>query len=122
MENRYEEKFIVEMDDCISTINSTLPAVLGTYTLVKWMEIVSAKLINRHIDCQSYLSVGKIVNIEHSGMVRVNDEVEIISKLEEQSKKEARFLITATANGKEIAKATHIRVILPLKLIDRMLK
>jgi len=54
-------------------------------------------------------------------MVIVNDEVEICSKLEEQSKKEARFLITATANVKEIAKATHIRVILPLKLIDRML-
>jgi len=117
-----KEEFRVEAKDCISDISNTLPAVLGTYTLVKWMEIVSAKLINKHIDCQNYLSVGKIVNIEHSGMVRLNDEVEIISKLEEQSKKEAHFLITATANGKEIANATHIRVILPLKLIDRMLK
>jgi len=51
-----KDKFIVEAKDCIFDISDTLPAVLGTYTLVKWMEIVSANLINRHIDCQNYLN------------------------------------------------------------------
>ena len=47
MENRYEESFIAETDDCISAIKSTLPDILGTYSILKWMEIVSAKLINK---------------------------------------------------------------------------
>jgi len=39
MTDRYSEAFIVEDKDCISEINDTLPKLLGTYIIVKWMEI-----------------------------------------------------------------------------------
>ena len=56
----YKEYFTVEEKDCISDISSELPSVLGTYILVKWMEIVSARLINQQINTQKYMTVGKV--------------------------------------------------------------
>jgi predicted thioesterase len=121
MENRYEEKFIVKSDDCISEIDGTLPDVLGTYIIVKWMEIVSAKLINKQLDIQRYISVGKKVNIEHFAMVKLGEELVIISEIVEQSKKEIHFSLRAMLREKEIARASHLRSIVPLKIIERMM-
>jgi len=55
----YSENFIVKQEDCISDIADYLPSILGTYTLVKWMEIVSAKNIYEEIDQERYITVGQ---------------------------------------------------------------
>ena len=73
----YSEKFIIKEQDCISEISNELPSVLGTYILVKWMEIVSAKLINKKIDTQKYITMGKRVDITHSGMAKKSEEITI---------------------------------------------
>jgi len=39
------QKFKVKKEDSISDLAEYLPAMLGTYVLVKWMEIVSVKNI-----------------------------------------------------------------------------
>jgi predicted thioesterase len=122
MKNRYEEKFIVETDDCISAINSTLPDILGTYTIVKWMEIVSAKLINKQLDTQRYISVGKELNIEHLAMAKLGEELVVISEITKQDKKEVHFSIRAMLGEKEIARASHLRGILPLKIVERIMR
>jgi len=122
MKNRYTEKFIVEKNDCISAINSTLPDILGTYTIVKWMEIVSAKLINKQLDTQRYISVGKELNIEHFAMAKLGEELIVISEITKQDKKEVCFNISAMLGEKEIARASHLRGIVPLKIVERMMK
>jgi len=122
MLNRYKEKFIVEADDCISAINSTLPDVLGTYTIVKWMEIVSASLLNKQLDTQRYISVGKEVNIEHLTMAKLGEELVVISEITKQGKKEVYFSIRAMLGEKEIASASHVRGIVPLKIVERMMR
>jgi len=122
MKNRYEENFIVEKNDCISAINSTLPDILGTYTIVKWMEIVSAKLINKQLDTQRYISVGKELNIEHLAMAKFGEELVVISEITKQDKKEVHFNIRAMLGAKEIARASHARGIVPLKIVERMMR
>ncbi|WP_041672682.1 thioesterase family protein [Sulfurovum sp. NBC37-1] len=119
---KYNEIFKVQLDDCISDIDSTLPDVLGTYTIVKWMEIVSAKLINQELDNQRYISVGKEVNIEHLAMVKLGEELVFISEILEQNKKEVHFSIRAMFGEKEIARASHVRSIVPLKIVERMMR
>jgi len=118
--NSGEATFRVEAQDCISDIDTTLPNVLGTYTLVKWMEIVSARLINRHLDTERHLSVGKQIDIHHTGMVKLGETVTIVSRLETQERKEATFHISATVGDREIATANHVRGIIPLRVIARM--
>jgi len=122
MKNRYTEKFIVEKNDCISAINSTLPDILGTYTIVKWMEIVSAKLINKQLDTQRYISVGKELNIEHLAIAKFGEELVVISEITKQDKKEVYFSIRVMLGEKEIARASHLRGILPLKIVERMMR
>jgi len=116
----YEERFIVSAEDCISQIDSTLPSLLGTYTLVKWMEIVSARNINRQIDTQKYITVGQEVSITHIGSGKLEDEVVIVSKLIDQEKRESYFEVEATIAGKQIAKATHKRVLMPLRVVQKL--
>ena len=118
----YKEKFRVKAEDCISQIDSSLPLLLGTYTIVKWMEIVSAKYINSQIDTQKFITVGKRVDIEHTGMADVDNEIVITTTIEEQGKREVSFNIEATLEEKVIATAFHTRTIIPKKLIDRLIK
>ena len=119
--NIYKEKFIVEENDCISDISSVLPSVLGTYILVKWMETVSARLINKQIDTQKQMTMGKRVDIEHSGMAKLGEEVIIEATIVEQSKREVLFNVVAMLGEKEIARATHTRVVISKKAVAKMM-
>ncbi len=119
--NIYKEKFIVEENDCISDISSVLPSVLGTYILVKWMETVSARLINKQLDTQKQITMGKRVDIEHSGMAKLGEEVMIEATIVEQSKREVLFNVVAMLGEKEIARATHTRVVISKKAVAKMM-
>ena len=116
-----EEFFIIKDNDCISNIDLSLPSLLGTYTLVKWMEIVSAKLANKNIN-DGFLTVGQEVCIEHKGMGKIKQKVKITSKMVEFSKRIMKFQIFATINDKQIASAKHTRVIISEKIINRQLQ
>ena len=117
--NQYSEVFDVTKSDCISAIDSSLPDLLGTYILVKWMEIVSAKNINQQLD-EQHISVGEKISITHNGMVKKGDSVEVISIIQKQNKRNISFSIEAKTQGKTIAKARHDRVIISTKLINRI--
>ena len=117
----YKEKFRVKAEDCILDINANLPSLLGTYTLVKWMEIVSVRNINQTIDTQKYITVGEKVCIEHTEMVKLDEEVEIISHIIKEEKREIYFEIEAKVAQKIVATATHKRVKIPLRILEKML-
>ena len=116
----YKESFKVTKDDCISAISSSLPDILGTYSIVKFMKIVSAKNINRFLDTSKYITVGERVDIEHINMVKLGDTIEICSTIIKEQKRDIFFEIKATLNGKTIATATHKRVKIPLKILNKI--
>ena len=120
MINSYSEKFIVKQADCISAIDSNLPSVLGTYTIVKWMEITSAKCINQSIDLNKYITVGEQISIEHTSMVKLSEKVEIVANIIKEENRAIFFEIKALCNNNVIATATHKRTKIPLKLLKRL--
>ena len=119
--NQQSQIFHVAERDCISSIDSSLPDILGTYIIVKWMEIVSAKIVNQQLDDQ-YISVGGKISIDHTGMVKLGDNVEIISTIKNREKRRMFFLVEALSNGKIIANAQHERVIISTKMLTRIYK
>ena len=117
------QKFKVKKEDCISDLAEYLPAMLGTYVLVKWMEIVSVKKIYEQIDKEKYITVGQMVNIEHLQMVKLDEIIEVVSTLTSQEKREIFFEVEAfNEQGVLVAKATHKRVLMPLKVVEKVLK
>jgi len=117
------QKFKVKKEDCISDIAEFLPIMLGTYTLVKWMEIVSAKNIYAKIDPKKYITVGQTVNIEHLQMVKLDEIIEVVSIITTQEKRDIFFEIEAfNGQGILVAKATHKRVLMPLKVVEKVLR
>jgi predicted thioesterase len=115
--------FRVKKEDCISDLADYLPTMLGTYVLVKWMEIVSAKNINTQIDKEKYITFGQRVDIEHLQMVKLGEEVEIISTITEKEKRDIFFEIEAfNTEGELVARATHKRVLMPLKVVEKLFK
>ncbi|RUM33208.1 MAG: hypothetical protein DSY58_09415 [Desulfobulbus sp.] len=119
-DNQFSEIFQVTPADCISAIDDSLPSLLGTYILVKWMEIVSAKNSNRQLD-DRHLTVGERITIEHTGMAVPGEDVTILSVLERQEKRKIYFRLEAVCKGKTIATGTHKRAVLPLKILKRMM-
>jgi len=119
--NKLTQTFRVEKEDCISDLADYLPAMLGTYILVKWMEIVSAKNINTQIDKVKYITLGQRVDIEHLQMAKLGEEIEIVSTIIEQDKRNILFEIEAfNREGAIIAKATHSRILMPLKVFKKV--
>ncbi len=118
----HTESFTVQSTDCISTLDPALPDLLGTYILVQWMEITAAKLINTVLNTNERLTVGEHVDIHHTGMARLGENVTITAILVEQDKKHARFTIEAYNGDKLIATAEHTRAIIPRKLLERMMR
>ena len=119
MINHYSETFRVSRDECISSIESSLPDLLGTYILVKWIEIVCAGNIKRRLD-EKCITVGKIISIEHTGMVKIGEVVEVMTAVKSHEKKIVSFTAEARCNGKIVAKASHERIIIPVKLLKRL--
>jgi predicted thioesterase len=119
VEKNYNETFVVTEESCISEIDSALPDLLGTYILVKWMEIICAKNINRNLN-KKYITVGKEISIDHIGMVKKGEKVEIISKIIVEESKYAVFSLEAISNQKIIATASHKRILIPLKVMDKI--
>ena len=117
------QKFKVKKEDCISDLADYLPAMLGTYTLVKWMEIVSVKKIYEQIDKEKYITLGQRVDIEHLQMVKLGEEVEIISTIRKRDKRDIFFDIESfNSEGELVARATHKRVVMPLKVVKKIFK
>jgi predicted thioesterase len=56
--NQYPEIFSVTSSDCILAIDGSFPDILGTYIIVKWIEIVSAKNIKRYLN-EEHITVGE---------------------------------------------------------------
>lgn len=119
-DSEYSEVFRVTDGDCISAIDSSLPSVLGTYVIVKWMEIVSAKLVQAELD-EAHISVGRAISIEHDLMVPNGEDVEIVSSMHSREKRTVRCAVAAKSNGKTVATASHERVIIPVRLLGRVL-
>ncbi len=111
----------VESADCISTIDTRLPDLLGTYIIVKWMEIASAQLAQNSLDDQ-YITVGQSINIEHTGMVAKGESVIIESVFLQQEKRILTFKIEVHLNDEIIAKAEHKRILIPQRIIQRQMK
>jgi predicted thioesterase len=117
--NKLTQIFRVEKEDCISDLADYLPTMLGTYVLVKWMEIVSAKNINTQIDKEKYITP----YIEHLQMVKLGEEVEVSSTITEKAKREISFEIEAfNVEGVLVARAMHKRVLMPLKVVGKLFK
>ena len=120
-DTQYSENFLVTSGDCISAIDASLPDLLGTYVIVKWMEIVSAKNINQQLD-DRHISVGKKIAIEHQKMVQNGENVEVVSTLQRRENRHVSFVVVARNHGEIIAEAQHERMIIPTKLLNRMVK
>lgn len=120
MADEYREAFRVEKNDCISNVDNSLPNLLGTYTLVKWMELVSAKNIKKILP-KGYLTVGEKVNIDHIGMVKLGEVVEVVSTVVLNNGKKVLFNIKAEVNQKTIARATHQQAFVSRKFIKRIM-
>ncbi len=116
-----QEQKKVNPADCISAIDARLPALLGTYTIVKWMEITAAKLAQASLD-KNHITVGQNINITHTGMVAEGEKVTIEAIFLKQQKRNLLFKTTAFTKKEIIAQAEHTRIIVPKRIIERQLK
>lgn len=109
--DKFSETYKVAKEDLISDIDENLPHVLGTYSIVKWAEITSAKLLLPHI-LETELSVGIRVDIKHSGVSLVNQIISIQSSVTNIKGPIVGFEILVSDEKEIIAKLTHTRVII----------
>ena len=116
-----KEIILVKAEDCISEIDGSLPDLLGTYIIVKWMEIVAGKLAHHSLD-RKYITVGQKINIEHTGMVAKGESVSVEAVFMQQEKRNLYFEINIFLNDEIIAKAEHTRIIVPKRIIERQMK
>ncbi len=116
-----KEVFKVKPKDCTSAVDKRLPDLLGTYTIVLWMEIVSAKLAQNSLD-DKYITVGQNINLNHIGMAIIDEDVIVSSTFLHQNKRTLAFKLEVHLGNELIAEAEHKRVIIQQRLIQRQIE
>lgn len=105
------ETYIVSKQDLISDIDESLPNVLGTYTIVKWAEITSAKLLLPHLN-ETELSVGIRVDIKHTGISLIDHVITVLTTITSIKGPMVNFEVVISDKDEAIAKIKHTRVVL----------
>ncbi len=116
-----KEVFKVKPENCTSAIDKRLPDLLGTYTVVLWMEIISAKLAQTSLD-DKYITVGQNINLNHIGMATIDENVIVSATFLHQNKRTLAFKVEVHLGNELIAEAEHKRVIIQQRLIQRQLE
>jgi len=115
------ETYSVNEEDLISAIHYNLPNVLGTYNIVKWAEITSAKvLLNNLIDDD--LSVGIRIDIKHTGIALLNQSVQISAEITSIRGQLIGFDIEVVSEEEKIASIKHSRVIISKASLDKKIE
>jgi len=112
-----EEEYPITASDLVSAIHPSLPDVLATYTIVKWAEITSAKLLMPHLN-DNQLSLGIRVDIKHTGVSLLNDSLKITSTVSALKGGMVSFEIIAEDKSEVVAKIKHIRIITDKNNLD----
>ena len=116
-----KEVFKVKPEDCTSAVDKRLPDLLGTYIVVLWMEIVSAKLAQNSLD-DKYITVGQNINLNHLGMATIDEKVSVKSTFISQNKRTLAFKVEVHLGNELIAEAEHKRVVIQQRLIQRQIE
>ena len=114
----FENTFRVEVQHCISRLDSSLPTVLATFVIVEWMEIAAAVSIMPYI-CHDNITVGTKIFIEHTSIAIPGSTVYVNVRLAGRENNSVAFDISAAVRGRVISKATHHRTIIPYAIILR---
>jgi len=115
------DRYHITSDDLVSAIHQSLPNVLATYTIVKWAEITSAKLLMSHLK-DNELSLGIRVDIKHTGVSLLDDNIIIRSSVVGLKGSMVSFEITAEDSKEVVAKIKHVRIITEAKNLDKKMK
>lgn len=116
--NTLTESYIVTPKDLISDIDSSLPNVLGTYTIVKWAEITSGRILYNELP-DDKLSVGMKIEIKHTGISLEGAEIIVQSTITSIKGPMIGFDIIVKEAEETIAKLSHLRVILPKEKLQQ---
>jgi len=115
---KLDQSHLVNFGDTIARIDPRLPAVLGTFTLVEWMETIAAKLVQQYLP-EGYLTVGAKVEIEHLAATPQGAEVTITAKVEQVDGGTVSFTIEAHDALEKVAVARHVRTVMPVQFVER---
>ena len=119
--NTLTESYHVTPKDLISDIDPSLPNVLGTYTLVKWAEITSGRILYNELP-EDKLSVGMKIEIKHTGISLENAKIDVHSTISSIKGPMIGFDIIIKEGEETIAKLTHLRAILPKEKLQQKIE
>jgi predicted thioesterase len=114
----HRRSFTVTRERCISNLVAELPSIMGTYALVEWMEIAAylciADGLGRH-----QLSVAESIEVQHFRAVGQGAEVHVDAVVRQVLGHRVWFDIRAHAGGREVGASSHVRAVVPRRLLDR---
>ncbi len=94
------------------TVSPTGTSVLSTPTMIGWMEVTCANLVQPFLS-DAFATVGYEVHIKHKAPAFVGSELTVSSKLLEADGRKLLFEVQAEEGEKIIGRGLHRRTIVP---------
>lgn len=114
----HRRSFTVAPERCIANLVAGLPAIMGTYALVEWMEIAAYLCIAECLD-PDQLSVAESIDVQHVRAVGEGAEVFINAVVRQVLGHRVWFDIRACVDGVKVGESSHVRAVVPRRLLDR---
>lgn len=106
----HQSQFVVEKEDTAEVIGSGELSVLATPALIAWMENAAMLSVSGFLPAGE-TTVGGKIDITHLRPSAIGTEVGVCAILTEVEGKKLTFQIVAKDKTGDIAKGTHIRII-----------
>ena len=97
----HRRSFTVTHERCISSLVPGLPAIMGTYAMVEWMEIVAYLCIGDGLDADQ-LSVAESIDVQHFKAVCEGAEVLIDAVVRQVRGNRVWFDVRACVEGVKV--------------------
>jgi len=101
----------VKPENCAEHIGSGSLPVLGTPSLITWMEVISHTLVESHLD-PGYSSVGTAIQVKHTSPTPVGESVKMTCKVNQVEGRRILIEVEAWDNRDLIFKGQHERVVI----------
>ncbi|MDR1591851.1 MAG: thioesterase family protein [Prevotellaceae bacterium] len=105
-----EKQFTVSKSDTAQMVASGCLPVLGTPTLIAWMESVAYLLLQSSLS-DDFTSVGVHIDMSHKKASRIGETIRCVAQIKQTDGRKTLFEITCyDAAGEEVGYALHTRV------------
>lgn len=117
--SKFEESFVIEDVHCISAVDEAMPAIMGTYAMIQFFEVTSARWIRHDLPPGKVSVFETLTEMRHHRPVGKGATLLVRVRLIDATQTSVAFVCQAFYARVLIGECRHSRSVIPSSILFR---